>query len=769
MVVSVTAVRAAPARSGAATFASPLRARALRHLASPAVRAHSTSSNSKVTTARLTAQQNASRRAGRNGIRYTTAAAAVTAVALTTWYATTSPVYSEAAPSVATTGDITPTTMSQQDQMRQRAKLQGVYAWGSNRYNVVAPDAPSVTLIRSPRSIPFFDGVALRDINLQEKHGVAVDANGDVYQWGLGFFDPSVREMTAIEDVPLGRRREKTGANLNAPLGNTASLVLNPVKTLTGKNIIKVEATEEKIYALSKDGHVYVFSAVQQLQSKPKYPGWSPNPLKLFNAFASPTIDHEVLHPAPSAHWGSTEKVQDIIAGSHHLLTVSNKGRTFATPISEEGNAFGQLGTRRVWLNAPKTPDSKAGHVETLLEPRVFAELEENHGGRPISTLVPSSWLPAPSTETYRTSKPKASSEPVFQTSTDPAPPPKPLTEPTGSIRWCTTLHEIPALRKLNIVQIAAGNEHSLARTHDGRVLAWGRHTHGQCGLGSNFSVECVPVPTEVVLSRSFSNNSLDVRATSIAAGADNSFFMTTRRESSGAGNGLKIDLLASGKGQWGTIGNAMWSQVVSQPSRVKTVSGLMEFSEATGKTHPVPIHSISIGKPGHVALVLDTVESAGHLAFGRDVMVWGANAGFQLGLSKRSNLAVPQHLKPLPALTSIAGGNVISEQDGLVVNPAKAAAVAAATLPTVDPKLREADLHSGALTHMPHNRLQLASRTKSDTHLPPAISAKDQLAPVPGASAVQIQQGKTKKNLTVEESIKAGTVSTVVYWKIVE
>lgn len=748
-----------------------LASRTLCHQTSSSVRAYSTSSGFKITAARITANGSASQRPTRNGARYSAAAAAaaaITVVALTTWRATSSPLHNEApAQSVAFNDDITPTTMSQQDQMRQRAKLQGVFAWGSNRYNVVAPDAPQVTLIRSPRSIPFFDGVALRDINLQEKHGVAVDANGDIYQWGLGFFDPSVREMTAVEDVPLGRRREKTGANQNAPLGSTASLVLNPVKTLTGKKIVKVEATEEKVYALSKDGHVYVFSAVQQLQAKTKYPGWSPNPLKLFNAFASATIDHEVLQPAPSVRWGSTEKAVDIVAGNHHLLTISNKGRTFATPIGEEGNAFGQLGTRRVWLNSPKTPDSKAGYIETLLEPRVFAELEENHGGRPIATLVPSGWLPAPSSETNRTSKPKAIDEAVFETSTNPAPPPKPLTEPSGSIRWCTTLHEIPALRNINVVQIAAGSEHSLARTYDGRVLSWGRHTHGQCGLGPSFSMECVPVPTEVVLSRSFPNSSADVRASSIAAGADNSFFMTTRREPSSVGNGLKIDLLASGKGQWGTIGNAMWSQVVSQPSRVKTVSGLMEFSEATGMTHPVPIHSISIGKPGHAALVLDTVESAGHLAFGRDVMVWGANAGFQLGLSKRSNLAVPQHLKPLPALTSTVGGSIISEQDGLVVNPAKTAAFAATTLPTVDPKLREADINSGALTHMPHNRLQLASKTKADTHLPPTILPKDQLAAPATPSAVQ--KGKVKKGLMLEESIKAGTVSTVVYWKILQ
>ncbi len=166
MVAPMITARVASSRSGTAA----LRNNALHHRAPSALRAQSTSSNNKsrITTATLAAKDSASQRAQRDGARYATAAAAVTAVALTTWYATSSPVHNEAAaPSVATTDDITPTTMSQQDQMRQRAHLQGVYAWGSNRYNVVAPDAPQVTLVRSPRSIPFFDGVALRDISLR--------------------------------------------------------------------------------------------------------------------------------------------------------------------------------------------------------------------------------------------------------------------------------------------------------------------------------------------------------------------------------------------------------------------------------------------------------------------------------------------------------------------------------------------------------------------------------------------------------------------------
>ena len=32
-----------------------------------------------------------------------------------------------------------------------------------------------------------FDGVALRDVQLSDDVGVAVDAAGDVIQWGIGF------------------------------------------------------------------------------------------------------------------------------------------------------------------------------------------------------------------------------------------------------------------------------------------------------------------------------------------------------------------------------------------------------------------------------------------------------------------------------------------------------------------------------------------------------------------------------------------------------
>lgn len=46
-------------------------------------------------------------------------------------------------------------------------------------------------------------------------------------------------------------------------------------------------------------------------------------------------------------------------------------------------------------------------------------------------------------------------------------------------IRYDTTLKEIPALRKMTLDQIVAGDRHSLALTSEGRVLGWGNNNLG--------------------------------------------------------------------------------------------------------------------------------------------------------------------------------------------------------------------------------------------------------------------------------------------------
>jgi alpha-tubulin suppressor-like RCC1 family protein len=92
--------------------------------------------------------------------------------------------------------------------------------------------------------------------------------------------------------------------------------------------------------------------------------------------------------------------------------------------------------------------------------------------------------------------------------------------EASQDIRWNTTLSPIPSLSSVNIAQLAAGLKSSYFRMADdsGRVLALGANTFGQLGLGSLASVEVVPVPSEVVLARSYPSG-ISVKCTNISAG----------------------------------------------------------------------------------------------------------------------------------------------------------------------------------------------------------------------------------------------------------
>ena len=349
---------------------------------------------------------------------------------------------------------------------------------------------------------------------LEEKHGVAVDANGDILQWGLGFFDPSCRgeklnvteadldpEAMAASSLPFSEKPSASKAIKRSdrqPISNKEVLpfadpklslqALAPVKTLVGKNIIKIHATDTKVYALGKNGDVYVFSALQTLQPKIKAGDWSKNPLTLFGLFNSKQIDHEKIASmlAPNEKGENRkslprgEKIKDIVGGTNHLLALTSKGRVLSLPADERGNVFGQLGSRRALLNAPGT-SSKGEIVDFDLEPRMLASLDDVKASPDPSTMLPSWALPPPNVLANLAAQAEAatlankSSFSRATSSNQPVKTSSPLnqfiTENPESIRFCTTFREIPSLRGVELVQIASGREHSAALTSSGRVV----------------------------------------------------------------------------------------------------------------------------------------------------------------------------------------------------------------------------------------------------------------------------------------------------------
>ena len=428
-----------------------------------------------------------------------------------------------------------------------------VFAWGSNKTKVVAPGS-SAANVTVPTAIPELTGT-FRDIQLGATHGAAVDARGDILQWGDG-------------------HSQSTGL---------------PQRTLTGHDIERVQLTADKVYALARNGTIYVIPASAAAQ-------------KRTSSILGTSVQATALVCS-----GASERFVDIAAGEHHLIALSRGGRVWSVPVDAQANDFGQLGVSAVTLD---TPQDK---LETQMLPKIAR-------GEPV---------------------PSATS---------------------------TTLRPVPALRDVVIAQIAAGSEHSLARTPDGRVVAWGRNNVGQLGLGPSIHSETVAVPTEVLWPQSLVGRT--ARCENIAAGGTNSLFVVH-------GNGAprssddddedtprlplppsRVDVLASGSGTRGTLGNGQRPQVAGTPVRVKNVSGLYEFSEQVRGLVPIGIHHLAVGN-GQCAVVL--AEPVADNESRRDIYVWGANDAYQLGTGRKGNVAVPVLLT--------LGGDAREKSDSPVMN----------------------------------------------------------------------------------------------------
>ncbi|KAL9045328.1 MAG: hypothetical protein Q9214_001609 [Letrouitia sp. 1 TL-2023] len=216
---------------------------------------------------------------------------------------------------------------SQHLQVKRSWENPGVYAWGSNVGRVVAPDSDE-QFVKSPRRIPFFDGVLLRDIKLDKNFGAAISANGDLLQWGAGY---------AVE-------------------------VKGPTVTLGGKNLKSVMLSRDRVLALANDGRVYslpVSKAEQERGPKALESSWIP----YLNFEAA--VSYSTIQP-PGMGW--TEKVSSISSGLEHLVLLTSAGRIFtAASCSEVFPSRGQLGIPGLtWDRRPAGAFDQPHEVSTL-------------------------------------------------------------------------------------------------------------------------------------------------------------------------------------------------------------------------------------------------------------------------------------------------------------------------------------------------------------------------------------------------------------------
>ncbi|KAG9008041.1 hypothetical protein FRB94_013806 [Tulasnella sp. JGI-2019a] len=538
-----------------------------------------------------------------------------------------------------------------------------VITWGANNYHTVSTDASYNPKQPTPFSSISGNGVALRDLAFHEKHAACVDAAGNIYQWGDGFFD-----------LPGDNQGQK------------------PVLTLSGKDITSIALSGSKVYALSRTGKVYVLSSSQKKQAvTEETPGMHSSWWSLSWLWKTkPTVDFIELHM--EAKKQQNEKFISISAGRSHLLALTSQGRTFTAPITASANSHGQLGMRKVQLCLPPSPSkpSQPTHQTVELLPKALVD--------PYARSAP-----AIRAASITPSAPPAATVHLGDKTFD-----------ETDIRYCDLLFEIPSLKGIVAAQAVAGDRSSYVRTaKEGRILGFGANEFGQMVLGGSYSTEFVPAPTEIVLSRGYPGGT-NIKCIDVAAGGDIVYFtVETFRGTLPTPSDVNIDLLAAGMGQFGSLGNAGYVQAQGSPVKVKAISGVKEYNELTQSNQPLAPKLVSASPTGHTIALLDTFDLDGNTHHqshnqarkGRDIFVWGANANYQLGLGKRSSIAVPT---PLPSDAFIGGYDV--------------------------------DQHLGRMM------------------------ARERTAQV----LMDLQGKKVAKNAKVEQSVVAGWGCSAIYWKIV-
>ena len=216
---------------------------------------------------------------------------------------------------------------SQHLQVRKSWENPGVYIWGSNSGRVAGPDSDE-QWIKTPRRIPFFDGMLLRDLKIDRNFGAAITENGDLLQWGVAY----------------------------------STETRQPTPTLTGKNLTSIALSRDRIVALGANGSVYSLpvSRLDQLSGpKPVEASWIP-----FWSGRSP-ISYRQLKPKDLKYG---EKVSAISSGLDHALLLTSSGRVFsAASCSEEFPACGQMGVAGLtWEHRPAGPYDQPHELVTL-------------------------------------------------------------------------------------------------------------------------------------------------------------------------------------------------------------------------------------------------------------------------------------------------------------------------------------------------------------------------------------------------------------------
>lgn len=372
-------------------------------------------------------------------------------------------------------------------------------------------------------------------------------------------------------------------------------------------------------------------------------------------------FSRDVSQPTPTL---TGKGLNSVTLSRDRIIALASNGNVYSLPVSQEDQAKGAKPTESSWI---PFWSSRAKISYRLLQP-------QNMGwGEKVSSISSGLENALLLTSSGRLFSAASSSEdfpsrgemgiPGLSWTTRP---PGPYDQP----------HEITTLRGFEITAIATGDFHSLALDKEGRAFAFGDNSSGQLGFDPSGESPYIDAPSLLPIFRLYSGANLSPRVTSVSAGGSNSFFTVdaTRVAQPGEASSAQIglgritaDTWASGRGILGTLGTGRWTHIQGTPTKIKALSGLFEFDESNNTVVPVRLKRLSVGST-HASATMDNVthvragtssatDSPNDTNWGADVVWWGGNENYQLGMGKRNNIAVPGYIAPLDAAAEKAVG----------------------------------------------------------------------------------------------------------------
>lgn len=175
------------------------------------------------------------------------------------------------------------------------SSIPGVYICGNNQNHLVA-ESESFEYIPVFKRLDFFDNFIVKDLFLSSQSGALINDKGDLYQWGDGFKGDSTKP------------------------------------TIKGKKLIKVQISNNVIYALTSNGEVIYLPENYDLQKEisQKEKGW----------LGSYNVNYFKLDTPK-------KNIIDISSGLEHLTLLDKQGSVYTTATgynTKISKSYGQFG-----------------------------------------------------------------------------------------------------------------------------------------------------------------------------------------------------------------------------------------------------------------------------------------------------------------------------------------------------------------------------------------------------------------------------------------